>query len=229
MGEIEKAYYSLEEIEAHWQMPRRDLVYLAENGLLKVSVRLYGVRIERGSYEEVQAGEWCRVPEEQASFQGLQDLLARDVYRLFHEGQITVDQFDAPDQQYCHVLYPEDGIAIKRDELVVSREERDRAAVKHGLGGVQRASQPVFVQKNNFADVTLEGQRYTLGPMQAEVIRILYEAAATDFPWLYGQKVLAEAGSKCTRISDLFKTQPGWRKLIQSDKRGKYRLNVNLI
>jgi len=229
MGGIEKEYYSLEEIEGHWRMQRRDLIYLAENGLLKVSVRLYSVRIERGNYEEVHDGEWCRIPEEQVLFQGLQELQARDVYRLFHEGQVTVDQFDAPGEQYIHVLDPEDGIFIKRDELVVSREERDRASVKHGLAGVQRATEPVFGQKNDFAEITLEGRDYTLGPIQAKVVRILYQAAATEFPWLHGQKVLAEAGSKCTRISDLFKTQPGWRKLIQSDKRGKYRLNINFF
>jgi hypothetical protein len=27
-------------------------------------------------------------------------------------------------------------------------------------------------------------------------------------------------------MADLFKTQPEWRKLIQSDRRGKYRLNI---
>ena len=53
---IEKDYYALEEMEERWGLPRRDLVYLAENGLLKVSVRLYGVRIERGKNLRRQLG-----------------------------------------------------------------------------------------------------------------------------------------------------------------------------
>ena len=72
----------------------------------------------------------------------------------------------------------------------------------------------------------IQEQHYTLGPIQAKVVSILYDAATTGSPWRHGQQVLAEAGSRCTRISDLFKTQAEWRKLIQSDKRGKYRLNI---
>ena len=36
MTPIEKEYFALEELEERWQLPRRDLAYLAENGLLKV-------------------------------------------------------------------------------------------------------------------------------------------------------------------------------------------------
>ena len=80
MAGIEKDYYALEEVEERWGIPRRDLAYLAENGLLKVSVRLYGVRIERGSHEETDDGRWFSIPEEQTWFQGLQDLSPHDVY-----------------------------------------------------------------------------------------------------------------------------------------------------
>jgi len=226
MAGIEKEYFSLEEIENQWGIPHRDLVYLAENGLLKVSVRLYGVHLENGSIEEDDDGQWFSVPEERVWFDGLQDLRKHDVYRLFHEGELQIDSFDGPYQGYTSVLHPEGGVSIKRDELVVRREERDRAASKHGLGGVARSTANHFEQRNNFAEVTLGDTTYTLGPIQAQVVRILYEAATTEFPWLHGQRVLADAGSKCTRISDLFKRQPEWRKLIQSDKRGKYRLNI---
>ena len=35
-----------------WQLPHRDVAYLAENGLLRLSVRLFGVEMEFGTYEE---------------------------------------------------------------------------------------------------------------------------------------------------------------------------------
>ena len=226
MAGIEKDYYALEEVEERWGIPRRDLAYLAENGLLKVSVRLYGVRIERGSHEETDDRRWFSIPEEQTWFQGLQDLRPHDVYKLFHEGEIEVQHFDAPDAEYCHVLHPDEGIVVKREELVVRREERDRAEAKHGLGGTPRTTESVFSQRNDFSEVTLGDRTYTLGPIQAQVVRILYDAATTASPWRHGKLVLAEAGSSCTRMADLFKTQPEWRKLIQSDRRGKYRLNI---
>ena len=84
----------------------------------------------------------------------------------------------------------------------------------------------MFSQRNDFSEVTLGDRTYTLGPIQAQVVRILYDAATTASPWRHGKLVLAEAGSSCTRMADLFKTQPEWRKLIQSDRRGKYRLNI---
>jgi hypothetical protein len=226
MAGIEKEYFSLEEIESQWGTPHRDLVYLAENGLLKVSIRLYGVHIENGSIEETDDGQWFTIPEERIWFEGLQDLRKHDVYRLFHEGQLNIDRFEVNSPGYTSVLHPEDGVRVRKDELVVRREERDRAASKHGLGGVTRSTATAFVQKNNFAEVTLGDTTYILGPIQARVVEILYDAATTEFPWLHGQRVLAEAGSKSTRLSDLFKKQPEWRKLIQSDKRGKYRLNI---
>lgn len=64
MAGIEKDYYALDEVEERWGVPRRDLVYLAENGLLKVSVRLYSIHVELGSYEHTEDGEWFSIPEE---------------------------------------------------------------------------------------------------------------------------------------------------------------------
>ena len=70
MASIEKDYFALDELEERWEVPQRDLAYLAENGLLKVSVRLYGAQLEHGSYEEIDEGQWCSIPESQAPFTG---------------------------------------------------------------------------------------------------------------------------------------------------------------
>ena len=226
MTTIEKDYFALDEMAERWEMPLRDLVYLAENGLLKVSVRLYGALLEHGSYEEIDQDQWCSIPESQAPFHGLQDLRTHDAYRLFHEGVLRVDRFDAPKDRYCVVLQPEDGILIRKDELVVRREERDGAEARHGLGRARRLTGSVFEQRHDFAEVTLGERLYMLGPIQARVVRILHDAAVDGTPWRHGKAVLAEAGSSCTRLSDLFKAQPQWRMLIQSDRRGRYRLNI---
>lgn len=226
MAGIQKDYFGLDELEEQWGAPRRDLAYLAENGLMSVSVRLYGVRLEQGIYEEVDQGQWCSVPVNQGLFHGLQDVRPQDAYRLFREGSIKLDRFDAPKDKYCVVVQPEDGILVKNDELVVRRDERIRVETQYSLGGPQRPFEALFEQHNDFAEVVVGDQTYMLGQIQARVVRILYEAATSGSPWQYGKAVLAEAGSSCTRLSDLFKTQPEWRKLIQSDRRGRYRLNT---
>lgn len=229
MVSIEKDYFALDELEERWEVPQRDLAYLAENGLLKVSVRLYGAQLEHGSYEEIDEGQWCSIPDEQAPFHGLQDLRTHDAYRLFHEGALRIDRFDAPKDRYCVVLRPEDGILIRKEELVVRRDERDRAEAKHELAGTRRTSEIVFEQRHDFSEIVLGERTFMLGQIQARVVRILHEAAMRGVPWQHGKAVLAEAGSSCTRLSDLFKTQPEWRRLIQSDRRGRYRLNIRFF
>ena len=225
MAGIEKDYYILEEIEERWGLPRHDIAYLAENGLLKVSVRLYGIHIEYGSIEQTKDGQWLSIPGERAWFEGLLDLRPCDVYKLFHEGSVRIRTFAVPDGEYCRVLQPEDGILVRYRELIVRRDERDLVEARHGLGGTLRSDTRVVASPRDFSEVTLGTQTFLLGAIQAQVVRILYDAAATASPWRPGKEVLAEAGASCTRMADLFKTQPGWRKLIQSDRRGKYRLN----
>ena len=49
--EIEKAYFTLPEVLARWSMPEVDLVYLAENDQLRLSVRILNLPIEFGDFE----------------------------------------------------------------------------------------------------------------------------------------------------------------------------------
>lgn len=229
MSLIDKTYYTLDEIQARWDVPRRDLVYLAENGLLALSVRVYGVQLEHGIQEHEDDGRAFSLPEERLWFHGLQDLLPRDVYLLFQNGEGTVHWFAAPPQRYCHVLEPGDGVLVRPEALVVRREERDRLEREQGLGPTGRSKQPVFFQSQDFREVVLGDETFHLGVKQAQVVRLLYEAASREMPWCTGQQLLESVQSSCSRLSDLFKTQPEWRCLIRSDGRGRYRLNVTLV
>ena len=66
--EIEKAYFTLPEILDRWSISEADLIYLAENDKLRLSVRVFGVPLELGDYEETHEGEHFRVPTEQSRF-----------------------------------------------------------------------------------------------------------------------------------------------------------------
>jgi ribosome modulation factor len=229
MSFIDKTYYTLEEMQSRWDVPRRDLVYLAENGPLALSVRVYGVHLERGIQERDPDDRVFRIPEERLWFQGLQDLLPRDVHQLFLNGQATVHWFAAQTPRYCNVLEPGDGVLVLPEALVVRREERDRLERERGLGPTGRSKQPVFFQRQNFREVVLGDETFQLGPKQAQVVRLLYEAASREVPWCPGQELLDAVQSSCSRLSDLFKTKREWRCLIRSDGRGRYRLNVTLV
>jgi hypothetical protein len=224
---IDKAYFSLEEIEERWHMPHRDLAYLAENGLLRLSIRLFGVHIERGEYEEDAKGDWFSVPMERTCFTGFQDLQERDVFRLFRDGEILAESFAVCEREYCHVLEPSTAVAVRLEDLLIRREERDRVEAKHSqlLKGVS-SSPPALNHCNEFREITVDGHVFHLGPLQAKLVKRLHEVAYSANPWLDGKLILGEAGSGSTRMADVFKSQPRWRDLIESDKRGRYRLRL---
>jgi ribosome modulation factor len=226
---IDKTYFTLHEIQVRWDLPRRDLIYLAENGLLMLSARVYGVQLEHGLQEHDNDGRRFNIPEERVWFQGLQDLLPREFHALFQHGQLTVHWFATPEGRYCHLLEPSDGVLVLAEALVVRREERDRLERERGLGPTGRSKQPVFFQRQNFREVVLGDETFQLGPKQAQVVRLLYEAASREVPWCPGQELLDAVQSSCSRLSDLFKTKREWRCLIRSDGRGRYRLNVTLV
>ena len=68
------------------------------------------------------------------------------------------------------------------------------------------------------------GQHFRLGAIQAQVVRALNEAAGRGEPWQSGKAILAAAGSRSLKMSDVFKSKKNWRLLIESDGRGAYRL-----
>jgi hypothetical protein len=72
--------------------------------------------------------------------------------------------------------------------------------------------------------VMLRGVEFRLGPIRREVVRKLHEASRTDQPWVSGKLLLPDPTS---RMVDTFKSlKPSWRLLIESDRRGNYRLNL---
>jgi hypothetical protein len=224
---IDKAYFSLEEIEERWCLPHRDVAYLAENGLLRLSVRLFGVCLEQGVYEEDAAGEWCRIPQERGSFTGFQDLLERDVFQLFRDGEVDVCRFHAPHPEYRDLTAPSDSVTVRREDLLIRKPERDRVEAQHGLvraGG--NAATAAFQALNDYREVRLAGLVFNLGMLQSKVVKRLHHAASSANPWCDGKLVLGEAGAASTRMADVFKSQPHWRRLIESDRRGRYRLRT---
>ena len=85
---------------------------------------------------------------------------------------------------------------------------------------------PSLQQANDYREVRTAGLLFNLGPVQARVVKRLHEAATSPNPWCEGKLILGEAGSSSTRMADVFKSQPHWRRLIDSDGRGRYRLRV---
>ncbi|WP_299473135.1 hypothetical protein [uncultured Paracoccus sp.] len=226
--EIEKAYFTLPEVLERWSISEADLVYLAENDKLRLSVRVFGVPLELGDYEEPREGQHFRIPSERSWFNGLLDLHARDVFELFRCSEIHISDFRMPGAEYA-TLYDENrSVLVMIGDLLLRREERDRFEAETGFSGVKAGAQrTAFSASPDYQDVTCGEHQFRLGPIQAQVVRVLHDAARRGEPWQSGKAILSAAGSKSLKMSDVFKSQKQWRSLIESNGRGNYRLNLD--
>ena len=223
--EIEKSYFTLPEILARWSMPEADLAYLAENDLLRLSVRVFGVPVEFGDYEETGDGLRCALPWERGPFDGLLDLYARDVFQVFRDGAVEVRHFRTPRAHYARLWNDTEHLLVRGVNLLLRREERDRFEAESGFSFTHDASHAgAFQASADYHDVTCNGHRFRMGAIQAQVIRALHEAARAGEPWQSGKEILAVAGSRSLKMADVFKSQTHWRALIESNGRGAYRL-----
>lgn len=86
-----------------------------------------------------------------------------------------------------------------------------------------------FQHSPDYASVRLRGRAYTLTPCAALVVRELHRAAKAGLPdlsWPTLQSSLTSAKCYQRKVSDVFRTIPGWSLLVVSPRRGSYRLNL---
>lgn len=223
--EIEKAYFTLPEILARWSMSEADLAYLGENDKLRLSIRVLNLPVEFGDHEEMEDGRCASIPWEQGYFNGLLDLHVRDVFQLFRLGEVNVCHFRTERAGYACFYGQRESLTIRKRDLVLRREERDRLEAETAFRGASGARRDdAFHASADYHNVRCSGQEFRLGPIQAQVVRILHAAAKRGEPWQSGKAVLADAGSRSLKMSDVFKSKKNWPLLIESNGRGGYRL-----
>lgn len=83
----------------------------------------------------------------------------------------------------------------------------------------------------DFRSVRWFGEEFRFTPMQAAVVALLWEAHRRRTPALGQDYLLTEIDSRCKRLVDLFRREPGsraWGRLIvPGETRGTYRLNLD--
>ena len=221
---LDKRYFPLKEVAKRWGLRKRDLVYMAEVGELRTSVRIPGAHIEVGMLEASQ-DQRVRVRYERIWFTGLQDLTTEDAFLVFRNGEADVREFHTgiADEYIC-IMPPTPAIRVRPEHVVVRRAERDRIEAKHREAGHSVAAGLGFQHSPDYRFVRFGEAVMVLGVVQARIVRILHQAADSHLPWCAGKAVLLEAGAASRRMADVFKSQPLYRTFIESDARGNYRL-----
>lgn len=233
MGLPPKSYFHLTEIAERWNASIPDLACYTIDGLLEVCIMTIGVRVAAGRFEVSDRGVF-RVPEVERILHGPQPVVSSDLWPVFRAGAGKIARFKPHSADgYSDLSEDEDPIGVCVQDLLITRAERDRFESAHGLvAGNARApsedpiADSLFIQRNNYAEVVLNGEVFRLGLLQAAIVRELHQAAKSDNPWRHGKELLANCNAQTLRLVDLFKTKRNWRTLIVSDGRGYYRLNL---
>jgi hypothetical protein len=165
--DIEKAYLSLPEVLDRWSITENDLIYLAENNNVRLSIRVFILFLELDDYDADIDGALFRVPHEQKSFGGLLDLHACDVFHLFRAGEIHLSEFRYDQCGYACLLDAQVPQYVVIGDLLLWRVERDIYEVKSGFpAGNRNAPERTFIASHGYKEVRCNGHLFQLGPTQ---------------------------------------------------------------
>ncbi|MCP4393004.1 MAG: hypothetical protein GY804_01860 [Alphaproteobacteria bacterium] len=190
--------------------------------------------MEQGHFEKTPDGRCFCITDDVTKARGTFPLLSDDCRKIFRRGKTFITDFRCGDTNtYCRVC-KENGLKIIRDDLIVTCQEKIRFEKTLNVHGAPEIKElkiiddipTIFHHENNYHHVKLDNIDFSFGMIQANVIKILHAASKTEYPWVHCKILLNEAGSTSSRIRDLFKAKKGWQKLIVSDKKGNYRLNL---
>lgn len=233
----ERVFYSCDEIVKCWGLPSSDLQQYLLHGQLLASVWLPLMSMYEID-ETVDDGRTI-LSRHIRHWQGYTHLYAHDCRTVLRKGKSYVRDFINPETG-CRLTIAEGmpAVAVMLDDLIIMNTERQRFERKYDFGtctvqiiGRVGRAKPRESETFDpaFRKVWFAGTQHHFGTIQASVLSQLYEAAQNGVPWQNGKKLLHEAGSQSFTMQNVFKSNPHWRKFIESDGRGAYRLQEKFL
>ena len=225
----QKRWFRMADVAKRWSMALSDLEDYALDEMLQLSVFVVDLPSEFGSWEGCGPGHLPLLQDEPI-LNGPQPLLRTSLLAIFREGGAEVSAFRTQHPNtYLHLRSDLTSLVVRRDDLIVTREERDRFEREHGTLTPDAQIPPDVCYNEDFSQVQVAGEWHSFGPKQAAVLRMLKQASSADDPWRDGKTLLGDVGSTTLRLADLFKRRTVWRHLIQSDGKGRYRFAVTAL
>lgn len=221
--------FTLDEVGARLKVSRIDLEDWLVQGYLRGCMWLPVMsvfEVMHGDLQQLKLTHW----------EGHALLTRHQCQRLLREEQIIIRHFISQGKQR-HFLLPDTShdYLVRLRDLRISSEEIARFEASYAIHRSNSAkSQPLnentpFLDQRSFRTIKIDGRPHRFGPVQAALIGLLWEAAERGEPWQNGKRLLRDAGSQDFSISNLFKRKPIWKKLIESDRSGDYRLRENVL
>lgn len=225
----QRSWYRIADVAKRWSMSPGDIEDYALDELLQLSVFVVDLPVEANGWELGELN--VRSPHGMLFANGPQPLLRASLLEIFRAGHAEVRCFAtrAPDK-HLYVRSGTPAVTARREDLILTRDERDRFEREHAVVAEPEKRAPADVWHNeDFSRVRLGTDWHSFGPKQAAVLRLLKGASEGDNPWLDGKRLLDEADAATMRLIDLFKRKPAWRQLIEADGKGRYRLHAELL
>jgi hypothetical protein len=225
----QRNWYRIADVAQRWSMSFSDIEDYALDEILQLSVFVVDLPVEANGWELGELN--VRSPQGMLFINGPQPLLRASLLEIFRTGHAEVRCFATRvPHKHVYVRSGTPAVIVRREDLILAREERDRFESEHAVVTAPEKPAPIDVWHNeDFSRVRLGADWYNFGPKQAAVLRLLNSASEGDNPWLDGKRLLDEADAATMRLVDLFKRKPGWRELIQADGKGRYRLHAGLL
>lgn len=221
----QKRWFRIAEVAKRWSIPPSDIEDYALDEMLQLAVFVVGIAAEAGTWEPC-GDSFSAIPGDLPILNGPQPLDRRSLLEILREGQARVRAFRTGNSDtYLHVAERAQPVIVRRDELIVTREERDRFELEFEFKLAPTGSW----HNEDFTRIRIDSEWETLGAKQAAVIRRLKAAGEAGDPWCDGKRLLDDAGSGTLRLVDLFKRKPVWRHLVATDGKGRYRLNAAFL
>ena len=228
-----REYYRLSALQDKWGTSKEELLYAIENGLLRTCIWLPLRYVERGFMREQKF-----IYEAHELKCGYVGVRPEDCKLICNYGRADLRIFNSgcDDEYSIRMAYepPQPDIQVRLHNLIVLKEdcekfERIYEVKPSNISKIHpEKHEPEFVYSEDYRYVKLSGIEYHLGDVQARVIEHLHDASQSHKPWVHGKTLIDSAGSGAVRFRDIFKNKSNWRKLVVSNERGCYRLNVPL-
>lgn len=221
---------TVSEVSKLWGISLDDIKYLGEEGLLEICIHKIPLKV---AMENILAKKpYSPNKQKQEDIINFvktpQPLHPTDIYLLFsnRDKKLKLSRLKTePILKITKVETP--GVEIGFDDMVITISERKRFEFEHLNKTVKYDDSEVLILKSpDFSSIELYGERYNFGAKQAKVVKHLYDQYYLGDPWSHGKALLRAANSECYRLSNLFNKHKAWRKVIISNKRGFYRINL---
>ena len=236
MIRLGRTYYTLDDLASLWRVSLSEIEQWLLRGDLRASVWVPIMSVYE--LEEVTLGSCVSFTKKLCHWSGYSSFSHHHYYKIFKQGSSRLREFyDSKGVQQFLIHETAEEISVSLKELVILRAECIRFEGRHGFSGcfkqpeqsVEQGTETSSYSDNlNFRVIHFEGENHQFGEIQARILKLLYDAQNQGEPWQSGKVILKNAGSQSFTLSNIFKHKPVWKKIIISDKRGRYRLLPDL-